>query len=45
MNIVSNCQVTRNQPSHSKMAKMSITGLSNAQPLAWARDPCFQILA
>ena len=34
MHIVSKCQVTRNQPSHSVVAKVSITGLSNAQQLA-----------
>ena len=32
--IVSKCRVTRNQPSHSVVVKVSITGLSNAQPLA-----------
>ena len=31
---LSKCQVTRNQPSHSVVVKVIITGLSNAQPLA-----------
>ena len=31
MHIVSMCQVTSNQPSHSVVAKVSITGLSNAK--------------
>ena len=38
MHIVSKCQVTRNQPSHSVVVKVSIMGLSDAQPLAYARS-------
>ena len=45
MYTVSKCRVTRSQPSHSAVVKVSIMGLSNAQLLAQARDPCFQILA